>query len=230
MIMKKAITILLGIGSVLLLTGIAYAFLVAPIAVDPNTGKEVFHQKILYFHVPVAETSLVSFILAAVFGALFLYKRERKYDFLSLAAVELGFMYGLLVEMTGMMWDKAAWGVWWQWEPRLTTYLILMLMYSGYFVMRSSIGEDSTKARFGAVYAIIAAVNVPLTFFAIRLIPSIHPILFDSSGAGLEGPLLVAFLVSMFGMTFFYVSLLLARYQMFGVSEELDILKNQIGG
>lgn len=229
--MKKATTILLGIGSVLLLTGIAFAFLVAPIAVDPNTGKEVFHQKILYIHVPVAETSLVSFILAAIFGALFLYKRERKYDFLSFAAVELGFLYGFLVEMTGIMWDKAAWGVWWQWEPRLTTYLILMLMYAGYFVMRSSIGEDSSKARFSAVYSIIAAVNVPLTFFAIRLIPAAaHPVVFDSSGSGLHGSLLVAFLVSMFGMTCFYISLLLTRYQMHGMGEELDILKNQIGG
>ncbi|MDI6717412.1 MAG: hypothetical protein QME63_10805, partial [Actinomycetota bacterium] len=75
--MKKATTILLGIGSALLLTGIAFAFLVAPIAIDPDSGKELFHQKILYFHVPVAETSLVSFILGAIFGALFLYKKER---------------------------------------------------------------------------------------------------------------------------------------------------------
>ncbi|MDI6715565.1 MAG: cytochrome c biogenesis protein, partial [Actinomycetota bacterium] len=152
------------------------------------------------------------------------------YDFLSLSAIELGFLFGFLVEMTGILWDKAAWGVWWQWEPRLTTYLILMLMYAGYFVLRSSVSEESSKARLAAVYSIVAAINVPLTFFAIRLIPSVHPVVFSSSGSGLHGTLLAAFLISMFGMTSFYVALLLMRYQMKGISEEIEILKNQVGG
>ncbi|HEY3375087.1 MAG TPA: cytochrome c biogenesis protein CcsA [Candidatus Aquicultor sp.] len=227
--MKKATYSLIFAGGALLMIGFAIAFLVAPIAVS-ESGKELFNQKIFYYHAPVAETSLLAFLLGAVFGALFLIKKERKYDFLSLAAVELGFVFGMLVEFTGVMWDKAAWGVWWQWEPRLTTYLILMLVYAAYFVLRSAVSEDSTKARFGAVYAILAAVTVPLTFLSIRLIPSIHPIVIDTGGAHMEGPMLAAFLISMFGMTTFFVALLLMRYQAQLTAEEVDYLKNELGG
>lgn len=230
--MKRTTNILLLVAAVLLLTGLGLTFLVAPQAVIERDGKivEIFSQKIFYFHVPIAETSLLAFVLGAVFGALFLIKKERKYDFLSLASVELGFVFGLLVEWTGVIWTRAEWGKWWEWEPRLTSYLILMLMYAGYFVLRSSISEESAKARFGAVYSIIAAVNVPLTFLSIRLIDSIHPIVFESSGAKMEPLMLTAFLVSMFGMTIFYVALLLLRYQLQLASEEVDYIKNELGG
>lgn len=225
--MKQVTNILVLIAGVLLLVGLAVAFFVAPLAID-NRGVEIFHQKIFYFHAPIAETSLVGFIIGAIFGILFLIKRERKYDFLSYAAVELGFVFGILVMLTGMVWDRAAWGVWWLWEPRLTTYFILMLMYAGYFMLRSSISEESSRARFGAVYSVIAAVNVPLTFFAIRLIPSIHPVVLTQGG--LEPPMLAAFLISMFGMTTLFVALLLMRYQVQLASEEVDFMKNELGG
>jgi heme exporter protein C len=227
--MKTAVNVLLFVAGVLLLTGIALAFLVAPIAVDER-GVEIFSQKIFYFHAPIAATSLVVFILGAVFGAMFLIKRSPKYDFLSLAAVETGFVFGLLVEYTGVIWTRSAWGVWWVWEPRLTSYFILMLMYAGYFVLRSSISEESTKARFSAVYSIIAAINAPLTFLAIRLIPSVHPVVFDRSGAHMEAPMLAAFLVSMFGMLVFSAALLLMRYGLQVAREEVDYLKNELGG
>lgn len=227
--MKKAITALLFAGGALLLTGLALAFLVAPMAVNQK-GVEIFSQKIFYFHVPVSETSLLAFVLGAVFGAMFLVNKNPKYDFLSLAAVEIGFVFGLLVEWTGVIWTRAEWGVWWTWEPRLTSYFILMLMYAGYFVLRSSVNEESAKARFSAVYSIVAAVNAPLTFFAIRLIPSVHPVVFDSSGAHMEASMLAAFLVSMFGMLIFSTALLLLRYQLQTAREELDYLKNEFGG
>jgi heme exporter protein C len=235
--MKKATDILLVVAAVLLLTGIAAAFFLAPVAIDPNTGKELIHQKILYFHVPVAETSLIAFIVAAIFGGLFIIKRERKYDFLSLAGVELGYTFAVLVMITGMLWDKTAWNTWWIWEPRLTTYFVLILMYAGYFVLRGAISEESTKARFGAVYSIIAAVNVPLTFFAIRLIPEDnkvmplqHPVMFGVTGVGLKGWMLGAFLINMFAMFAFFTALLLVRYRTLLINEELDYVKNEIGG
>jgi len=227
--MKKATNILLGLAAVLLLTGVYFAFFVAPIAIDDNNNL-LIHQKILYFHVPIAETSLIFLILGAVFGVLFLTKKERKYDFLSLASVELGFVFGLLVEFSGVMWDKAAWGVWWTWEPRLLTYLILMLMYAGYFVLRSSIGEESAKARLGAVYSVVAAITVPITFLSIRIYNSVHPTIFTREGSGLEGPMLAAFLISMFGMAAFGIALMLVRYQVQVAREELDFIKNELGG
>lgn len=230
--MEKATKTLFAIAAILLLTGLALAFFVAPEVVIEKDGKEVsiFSQKIFYYHVPIAETSLLAFIVAAVFGALFLSKKNRKYDFLSHASVELGFLFGALVMWTGDIWTRSEWGTWWEWEPRLTTYLILMLLYSGYFVLRSAVSEESAKARLAAAYSVIAAVTVPLTFFAIRLIPSVHPVVFDSSGAKMEPPMLMAFLISMFGMSVLYVAFLLMRYQIFMIREEIDYLKNEVGG
>ncbi|MCL6472787.1 MAG: cytochrome c biogenesis protein CcsA [Firmicutes bacterium] len=230
--MEKATKSLFVIAAILLLTGLAFAFFVAPEVVIEKDGKEVsiFSQKIFYYHVPIAETSLLAFIVAAVFGALFLSKKNRKYDFLSHASVELGFLFGALVMWTGDIWTRSEWGTWWEWEPRLTTYLVLMLLYSGYFVLRSAISEESAKARLAAAYSVIAAVTVPLTFFAIRLIPSVHPVVFDSSGAKMEPPMLAAFLISMFGMSVLYVAFLLMRYQIFMIREEIDYLKNEVGG
>ncbi len=230
--MEKATKLLFAIAAVLLLTGLALAFLVAPQIVIQKDGKDVsiFSQKIFYFHAPIAETSLVAFVIGAIFGALFLARKERKYDFLSFASVELGFVFGALVMWTGDIWTRSEWGTWWEWEPRLTTYLILMLLYSGYFVLRSAVSEESSKARLSAAYSVIAAVTVPFTFFAIRLIPSVHPIVFDSSGAKMEHSMLAAFLVSMFGMTVLYVAFLLLRYQTLLAGEEVDYLKNKLGG
>ncbi|MBE0446836.1 MAG: cytochrome c biogenesis protein CcsA [Actinobacteria bacterium] len=234
--MRKSSLILASIGTLLLLTGIYLAFFVTPEIVVRIEGEEVaqFSQKIFYFHVPVAWVSLLFFIIGGIFGIMFLIKflikREQSYDQKGYAAVEIGFLFGILVMITGVLWTRADWSVWWDWDPRLTTYLILMLVYAGYFALRSSVQEDSTKARFSAVYAIIAAINVPLTFWAGRLeaLKPVHPVVFKISGASMEGPMLAAFLVSMLGMTLFAFSLFLMRLDLLRASEELDYLKEQV--
>jgi heme exporter protein C len=229
--MRKTPVILIFISAILILLGIFSAFFIAPEAVVIRNGRLIknFSQKIFYFHVPVAETSLIAFLLAAIAGGLFLTKKLRKYDFISQASVELGLVFGILVEWTGVIWNRAAWGVWWEWEPRLTTYLILLLMYAGYFVLRSSVQEENARARYAAVYSIIAAINVPLTFFATRLIPAVHPVVFSSKGASMEPPMLIAFLISMFGMSLLYVALLIIRYHMHQAKEDIEYLKNRLG-
>jgi heme exporter protein C len=229
--MRKTALVTALVSALLILTGIFSAFLIAPEAVVERNERliKVFSQKIFYFHVPVAETSLIAFLIGAIAGGLFLAKRKRKYDFISQASIELGLLFGILVEWSGIMWTRSEWGKWWEWEPRLTTYLILLLMYAGYFVLRSSVQEESNRARYAAVYSIIAAINVPLTFFAIRLIPAVHPVVFTSKGASMEPPMLIAFLISMFGMSLLYVTLLILRYHMHQAKEDIEYLKNRLG-
>jgi len=229
---KKSSLILASIGVPMIVVGVYIAFFVAPAAVVVVSGQELvrYSQKIFYIHVPVAETSLLFLILGGIFGGMFLAKRDRSYDQKSYAAVEIGFIFGLLVMLSGVLWTRADWSVWWDWEPRLTTFLILILMYAGYFVLRSSVQEESSKARFSAVFAIIAAVNVPLTFLAGRLdaLKPAHPIIFSKSGAAMEGPMLAAFLISMFGMLLFATSLYITRLDILRAGEELDYLKEQV--
>lgn len=208
----------------------AYLSLAVPLIVTKALPQGVMSQKIFYFHVPIAETSLLSFMVGGVAAVLFLIKREKVYDILGYSAIEIGMVFGFLVEFSGIIWDRTEWGVWWTWEPRLVTYFILLLVYSGYFVMRSSVDSESSRARYSAVYAIMASVTAPMTFFSIRFIPGIHPIVFSISGASMESNMLQAFLVTMAGMTCFYISLLLIKISYEFTKDEIQYVKDHIGG
>lgn len=229
--MKYRLSLFLGIVSAfLILVGVHSSFLIAPLIVTPKTPEGAFSQKVFYFHVPVAWTSLLAFLAAAVFAVIFLITKAQKYDFWSHAAVEIGLLFGFLVEWTGVIWNRMEWGAWWAWEPRLTTYLVLLLVYAGYFVLRASVDEESRRARYAAVYAIMASVNTPLTFFAIRLIPSVHPVVFTTSGARMEPSMLFSFIISTIGMTGLFVVLLFLRSSLEQVKDEVRHLKDEIGG
>lgn len=206
--------------------GLLLAFWFAP--TDASTLG--FSQKIFYFHVPIAETALVAFAVAFVAGILYLRSQDAKYDRLGVAAVRLGLLFSLLVMVTGMIWGKAAWGVWWAWEPRLTTYLIACLLYAGYFVLRNTVEEESRRATYAALFAIIAFVDVPITWFATRLLPAgLHPVVFKPNGTGLAARDLIAFLVSMAGMTLLFVGLLRLELGIEALREEITYLKNRLG-
>lgn len=207
----------------------AYLALKVPVIVTSAMPQGDMSQKIFYFHVPVAWTSLVAFLLGAVAAVMFLSTKNKKYDVLGLCTIEIGMVFGVLVEYTGIIWDRTAWGVWWTWEPRLATYLILLLVYAGYFVLRSSVDSESSRARYAAVYAIMASLTAPLTFFSIRLMPGVHPVVFGSSGASMEPAMLQAFAVSMVGMTCFYIALLLIKYGYEQAKEDLSYIKDRLG-
>jgi heme exporter protein C len=140
-------------------------------------------QKVFYFHVAAAWAGMLSFVIAAVAGALYLAKRELRWDWLSLASIEVGLMFGLAAILSGMIWAQPIWNTWWVWEPRLTTTAIMELIYLAYFILRGALNTPEAKARLGAVYAIVSVITVPLTFFSIRLYRTIHPVVFVSGGS-----------------------------------------------
>lgn len=160
-------------------------------------GKADWGQKIFYFHVPVAVASFLIFLFAAYFAIRFLMTRERKFDVRSKIAMEVSFLFIILTMIMGILWTKAAWFIWWEWEPRLTTYFILTLLTIAYFVLRSSIEDEERRAVYASVFCLLAAIDVPISFAITRLIPSTHPVI---SKGGLEGPMLASFLLGMFGM------------------------------
>lgn len=222
--------ILAILGFALLMAGFVLSLTLAPISTLTDGTTADYAQKIFYYHVPVAISSFLGFFLAAIYGGLFLSKQERRYDFLSLASVEIGFLFGFLVELTGVIWTRAAWGVWWQWEPRLTTYLILMLMYAGYFALRSAMNDDAAKAKFGAVYSIIAVVSVPLTALSIRLVPSIHPVVFTAGGAQMPLTMSAPFLIATVGMALFSLAMIRTKYTVYLFTEEIEYLAEGLEG
>lgn len=119
-------------------------------------------QRIFYFHLPSAWLCYLGFIFCAVSSLLYLTKQKSKYDAFAVASAEVGLTFGVIVLTTGPLWARAAWGVWWKWEPRLTTMAILFLIFASYWVIRTFGGSDHGVRRFGAVLAVLGA---PAIFF-----------------------------------------------------------------
>jgi heme exporter protein C len=160
-------------------------------------GRPDWGQKIFYFHVPVAEISFIVFGFAAFYALRFIMTRKREYDTKARISMEVTLIFVTLTMATGILWTKAAWGVWWDWEPRLTTYFILTLLVLAYFVLRNSVEDEERRALYAAAFSILGFIDVPISFFITRLIPSNHPVI---ERGGLEPPMLVSFIVAQIGM------------------------------
>ncbi len=175
-------------------------------------------QKVFYFHVSAAWAGMLSFLLAAVGGAGYLISHRMDWDWLSLSAIEVGLIFGLIAILSGMIWAQPIWNTWWVWDPRLTTTAIMELIYLAYFILRGGLDTPEARARLGAVYAIVSAATVPLTFFSIRLFRTIHPVVIapGSSGGGfnMSPRMLAAFFFSLFVFTILLVDLVWHRFRL----------------
>ncbi len=192
------------------------AFLFAPRAKWPGpAGTQLGEvQRIFYFHVPIAWVMFFAFFLSFVFSVLYLVQRKRLWDIWAVASVEVGVLFSILAMITGSLWAKPAWGVYWTWDPRLTTILILFLMYVGYLIFRGFVEEESQQARLGAVISILAFANVPLTYISVRLWRSLHPVVFfQNTGekVAISPPMLTSLLVSILFFTLLTVALIRFR-------------------
>jgi heme exporter protein C len=210
-----------------LVTGLLLAFFYAPV----DASSMGLSQKIFYYHAPIAETALVAFGIAFVAAILYLRAPDPKWDRLGYVSVRLGLLFSLLVMATGMVWGKAAWDAWWAWEPRLTTFLIVCFLYAAYFVLRQVVEEESRRATFAAVFAIVAFIDVPITFFATRYMPEgLHPVVITAGDAGMEGSMFLSFMISMVGMTLLLAALVRSEAAAERLKDEIDDLKTRIGG
>ncbi len=143
---------------------------------EPAKGFIGESSRIVFFHVPCAWTSTLAFLVAA--GASFIYLRSRDpwHDEIACAAVRTGLVFGILTLITGSLFAKIMWGSWWNWDPRESSYLLLVFLYAAYLFLRSAIADPERRARIAAVYALFAVVLMPfLVFVAPRITASLHP-------------------------------------------------------
>lgn len=216
--MEKLSTRNLAIATVILLgAGYALAFFWAP--QDADQG---FIQKIFYLHVPLATIALLGFIVGGVHAIRHLRSGDPMHDARSYVSIHMSVIFGVGVLLTGAIWARGAWGVWWEWrEPTLVSFLIIFLLYATYYPLRYSIEDRDKQARYASVFAITAGAFVPLNFLAVRLAqPLIHPRTFSSSG-GLPGEMLIAFLVCLAGMALLWVTLV--RFELATKSSSGDL-------
>jgi heme exporter protein C len=175
-------------------------------------------QKIFYIHLPLAWWAMMSFFTVFLASLMVLIKKDNKWDRLAGAACELGVLFSGLALFTGSLWGKPIWNVWWTWDPRLTTTLIMWFVYAAYLILRQSGvgGERGPVVR--AALGVVAFLDVPLVFYSARKWRSIHPTVFGSQGGGLEPEMLVAVLVSIAAVGLFWAALLSLRARQLGQS------------
>lgn len=167
------------------LAGLYAALIYAPRAQWPGPKGTVLGevQRIFYFHVPIAWVMFLSFTLAAWWSLQYLRTRDLHVDLKAASAVEVGLLFSVLAMLTGSLWAKPAWGVYWTWDPRLTTILLLFLGYVAYTLLRSTVEDPERRARLCAVVGLVVFANVPLTYFSVRLWRSLHPVVFLENNA-----------------------------------------------
>ncbi|MCL5263734.1 MAG: cytochrome c biogenesis protein CcsA [Chloroflexi bacterium] len=206
-----------------IVTGLYAAFIYAP---NEKTMGVVY--RIFYFHVPSAWVAFLSFLVVFVGGIMYLRTRERRWDTLALSSAEIGVVFCAIALITGSIWGKPAWGTWWTWEPRLTTTLVLWLIYAAYLMLRRMIEEESQRARVAAVFGIVGFVDVPIVFMSIRWWRTVHPIVFTIDEIRIAPSMLAALLIALVAFTLFYLYLLIQRISLENVGHELEALKQRV--
>ena len=193
--------VLFGLGFALMMAALYMVFIFVP--TEKHTG---IVQRIFYFHVPVAWVAFLAFFITFIFSILYLWKREMKWDNIAHASAEVGVIFTTLVLITGPIWAKPVWGVWWTWDVRLTTSLVLWLIYVAYLLVRSFATEPARGARFGAVIGIVGFIDVPIVFVTVNLWRTQHPTTIIFEG-GLTTSMLITLLVCIAAFTVLYVLL-----------------------
>jgi heme exporter protein C len=180
----------------------------------PTDAIEGLSQRIFYFHVPVAWLAMLSFLIVALGGIVYLWRDDERWDWLALAAAELGAVCTTLTLITGSLWGRATWGTWWTWDARLTTSLILWFLYIGYLMLRSYLGKTRTGARAGAVLAIVGAIDVPIIYESVNWWRTLHPSAEIGTPGALPPSVVLVLMLALASFTLFYVVLLIQLYQM----------------
>jgi len=176
-------TILTWAAAAMMMGGLAMVFLYAPR--EANMGDV---QRIFYFHLGSAWVGFFAFFITMSSGVMYLWKNNKRWDSLGVASAEIGIVFMTMAIISGSLWARPAWNTWWTWDPRLTITAIQWLLYLAYFMLRAGIEDPERRARFSAVFGIIAFLTVPLSFLSIRLWRTIHPVVVaGDSDSGAEG-------------------------------------------
>jgi len=194
--------VLLAAGLLVLAVGQYLAF------TAPPDVQQHYLIRILYVHVGAAWTAYLAFFVAMIYAVLYLWKQNPAYDRLSAASAEVGLLFMTLTLFGGMMWARPTWGVYWTWEPKLTTSAILTAFYIGYFLLRQAIEDPEFRAKAAAAAAILGVVNIPINYMSVYWWRSIHQTAtFDiiNRKVHMDTPMVLAMLVNLVAINIIYV-------------------------
>ena len=186
----------------------------------PTETEQGFVQKIMYIHVPSVIVTYLAFFVTFAFGIAYLWKRLLVFDRIAKVSAEIGLIFCAMVLLSGAIWGRPTWGTYWVWDARLTTTLLLFLIFLGYFLLRLSVQDREKEARFASVLGIIGFLDIPIVHKSVEWCRTLHqPSTLFKVEEGAAKPamppeLLYPLLASMFAMLLFYGYLMLLRWQM----------------
>ena len=207
--------------AVSLVAALYAAFVYAPS--EPEMGAV---QRIFYFHVPAATSAFAAFFLVFAGSIQYLRTRAARWDYLAVSAAELGVMFSIIVLLTGPLWARPIWGVYWRWEPRLTSMLVLFAIYVGYLMVRAYGMAAAQTPRLAAVVGIIGFVNVPFVYYSVHLWApeqQLHP-----RDIGLAPEMRVALVFCFIAFALLFAALLRQRYNLERLADDLAQLNQQL--
>ena len=221
--------LLLEWGTILGLLGCGY-WIFEWTPVETSQG---FAQKIMYLHVPTVIIAYLAFFIVFAFSIVYLWKRDLMFDRIAKASAEVGLLFCALVLITGAVWGRPIWGTYWVWDARLTTTLLLFLIFMGYFLLRMSTDDRDKESRLAAVIGIIGFLDIPIIHKSVEWWRTLHqPTTLFKAEEGIAKPsipdeLLYPLLATMLVMLLFYLFLLQLRYRVEASQDELNLLLAQ---
>ena len=213
--MKRAFPILSVLTGLLLAYGLYQALVVAP---TERTMGDV--QRIFYYHVPSAWTAFCLFFVNLIASIWYLVRKNVKADAFAVAAAEVGVVFCTIVLVTGPIWARPVWGIWWTWDVRLTTTLVLWLIYVSYLVLRR-FSDTAQTPMLAAVLAIFGALDIPLVYFSIWYFRTQHPQPVMGKGGSLDPQMLHAFFINLLAFSCFGAMVCWSRFR-------LEMLKRDV--
>src|SRR6202167_5723664 len=186
-------------------------------------------QRIFYFHAAAAWAGMTAFFVCFVANLLYVWRRQPRWDSLGVSAAEVGLAFITVVLITGPIWAKPAWGIYWTWDARLTSTFVLWLLYISYLLLRTLIEEPDRRALLSALFGIFSFIDVPIVFGAIRWWRTQHPapVIMGGPGSGLDPTMRKVFFFSVFALHALMVFLIAERYGLEKLRMELDIIRRE---
>jgi len=212
--------LLLYIVTLILMLASTYAvFIYAPTEVMMGDIQRIF-----YFHMGTVWVATVAFVIVFISSILYLINGNRKWDILAYTSAEIGVLFITLTIITGSIWAKPVWGTWWTWDPQLSTTFVLWILYIVYLLIRANSGYDEKKAKYSAVFAIIAFIDLPLVYISARVMRGISPVVFGPGGGGIEPKMLNALIITLVSFTLLFILLLIERVKIENLKYKINKL------
>jgi len=199
----------------------------------PTERIEGVVQRIMYLHIPSAWVAFLAFFVVFVSSILFLWKRDRKWDIIAHSSAEIGIIFCSLVLITGPIWARPIWGAWWVWDARLTSTLILWLIYMSYLMLRAHAEQGSQRARYAAVLGIIGFLDVPIIHFSVLWWRTFHPLpkmlnMEKGVGSGMSSTMALTLMVSLAAFTLLYFLLMRQRVKLEKMQDDILAIKYKV--